>query len=66
VYCRRAWWLKRGRGLTSQHTRQLRAGSTYHEQHGRQVQSATWLRRAALVLLFVALSLGAFLIVTGG
>jgi hypothetical protein len=53
VYCRRAWWLQRKHGRTSQNVRELNAGSHHHQQHGRSLVYATWGRRLAYGLLFV-------------
>ena len=56
VYCRRSWWLKRQRGAASRNVRELKRGTDYHQQHGRTVWQAVWLRRLAFVALFVLLA----------
>lgn len=60
VFCRRAWWLKRVRGVAPQNVRQLEAGTAHHQQHGRLVQRSIWAKRAAYAVLFVAVALLVF------
>lgn len=55
VFCHRAWWLRRVRGLESAHRAQLDAGIARHLQHGRAAQRADALTRAASVLFALAL-----------
>jgi len=60
VYCRRAWWLKRVRGFSSQNVRELTAGTAYHRKHGQLVQRSIWARRLAYVVLFIVVALLVF------
>ena len=55
VLCRRAWWLHRVQGLESANRAQMEAGTARHVQHGRVVQRADTLTRAAIILFTVAL-----------
>ena len=55
VFCRRAWWLHRVQGLESANRAQMEAGTARHVQHGRAVQRADTLTRAAIILGVVAL-----------
>ena len=55
VFCRRAWWLHRVQGLESANRAQMEAGTARHVQHGRAVQRADTLTRAAIILGAVAL-----------
>ncbi len=54
VFCHRAWWLDRVRGIPSTHRAQMDAGTARHLAHGQGIQRAIMLRRAALVLLALA------------
>lgn len=54
LYCNRAWWLRRVHGHASQNVRQLQAGLSHHEAHGRMVQRADMTQKIALGLLFAA------------
>lgn len=65
LYCRRSWWLKRSRGVTSQNVRELEQGSRYHQRHGQLVQQSIWLRRAAYLLIFVVVALVTYSLVNG-
>jgi CRISPR/Cas system-associated exonuclease Cas4 (RecB family) len=56
LYCHRAWWY-RLRGVTSQNTAELSAGTALHRSHGQKVFMAGALRTLALVLLLAALAL---------
>jgi len=56
LYCHRAWWY-RLRGIASQNTEELSAGTALHRDHGRRVFMAGALRTLALVLLLAALAL---------
>lgn len=56
VYCRRAWWLRRGCGAASANATQMQAGTRHHEQHGRLVRRAIWAQRVAYVALFCAIA----------
>lgn len=55
VFCRRAWWLHRVQGLESANWAQMATGAAHHAQHGRAVQRADTLTRAAIILFAVAL-----------
>ncbi len=66
VYCRRAWWLRRVRGFSSQNARELAAGTTHHQQHGDLVRRSIWARRLAYAVLFVVVALLAFQMVMSG
>ena len=65
VYCRRSWWLKRKKGVTSQNVRELRAGTQHHQQHGKLVWQTIWTRRLAYGLLFVFVAFLTFQILSG-
>ncbi len=54
IYCHRAWWLGRVQGIENANRAQLDAGIIRHRAHGRSVQRAEWLQRAALALTLVA------------
>lgn len=54
LYCRRAWWFQ-DQGFESQNQMELSGGTTYHEQHGRQVFVAGLLRLGGYLLLLAAL-----------
>ena len=54
VYCHRAWWLHRVKGLESANRAQMQAGTAKHLEHGRAVQRADTMRRLAIVLFAVA------------
>lgn len=65
LYCRRAWWLRRMQGVANANVRELRQGTTHHQQHGRLVQRSIWVRRLAMGLLFVAVAYLAYTAVAG-
>lgn len=54
VFCHRAWWLHRVRGLESVHRAKMETGTAQHIEHGRAVQRAETLARAAIVFVVVA------------
>ncbi len=57
VFCHRAWWLDRVLGIESANRAQMDAGVDRHAAHGRAVQHADSLSRAArLCLIFALLS----------
>ena len=56
LYCRRAWWLKRLRGVPSQNVRALQRGERHHRAHGRLVYGAEWSRRIAYLLFFLGIA----------
>ena len=55
IYCHRAWWLRHIGGYQSANVRELAAGTSVHEQHGRTVWLSGVLRVAALVLVALAI-----------
>ncbi len=63
VYCARAWWLYRVCGYESQNYDAFSAGLRAHDQHGRAVIRQTIMQQAGVVLLILALCLGATLLV---
>jgi len=65
VYCRRAWWLKRVRGVASTHVTEMQAGTAYHQRHGRLVERSVWARRLAYTLLFFAVAVFVFELLAG-
>jgi len=65
VYCRRSWWLRRVRAVASIHVAQMQAGTRYHQQHGRALEMSTWLRRLAYVILFCAVAVLVFQLLSG-
>jgi hypothetical protein len=50
-FCAKAWWLGSVEGVLPSNLRQLQAGTTAHEEHGRQVKRASQLQTAAFVLV---------------
>jgi CRISPR/Cas system-associated exonuclease Cas4 (RecB family) len=54
VYCHRAWWLGRVKGVPNANRAQLDAGIVRHRAHGQSVQRADSLQRAAWVLILIA------------
>jgi len=54
VFCQRAWWLHRVQGRESANRAQMQAGTVKHVEHGRAVQRADMMRRAAIVLFVLA------------
>ena len=50
-FCAKAWWLGSIDGVQPSNIRELQAGTAAHEQHGRQVQRASQLQRAAMGLV---------------
>ena len=62
IYCHRAWWLGRVMGVENANRAQLEAGIARHRVHGQMVRRADRLRRAALVLVAVAVFLALLLL----
>jgi hypothetical protein len=56
LYCHRAWSYRQ-RGVQSQNTEELSAGTALHRHHGQKVFMAGVMRLAAFVLLLVACSI---------
>ncbi len=65
VYCRRAWWLRRVRAVSSANVARMRAGTAHHERHGRLVGRAIWARRLAFAVLFCAVAVLVFQLLSG-
>jgi hypothetical protein len=65
LYCRRAWWYKNIRSLKSTNARRMQSGARIHARHGRRVRRLPWLRGLAYVLIFVAILISVFLLVSG-
>ncbi len=68
IFCHRAWWLHRVQGIESANRAQMAHGTGAHAAHGRTLQRAEWLRRAALALLalaFVLAVIGTFALMAG-
>ncbi len=57
VYCHKAWWLHHIRSNAPANREVLEAGRVHHARHGAQVQQAAWVRKAAVVLVGVAILL---------
>jgi CRISPR/Cas system-associated exonuclease Cas4 (RecB family) len=66
LYCRRAWWLRRELGVSSQNIREIEAGQQYHEAHGRLVSRARYGRQVAAALLLLVILLMAWQMAGGG
>ena len=64
VFCHRAWWLDRVRGIESSNREQLDSGAAQHAAHGRAVQRADSLRRAARFCFLFALLFAVLLFFT--
>jgi CRISPR/Cas system-associated exonuclease Cas4 (RecB family) len=58
VYCHRAWWLHRVKGIESANREQMQAGNAQHFAHGRAVQQSVSLFRFGFVLVLLALIFG--------
>jgi len=57
AFCARSWWLGRVKGYPSTHASELASGRVAHVAHGRAVLSYHRLRRAAYVVLALAVLL---------
>jgi hypothetical protein len=64
VFCHRAWWLDRVLGIESAHREQMDAGIAQHAAHGRAVQRADLLWRAARFCMLFALLFAVLLVFT--
>lgn len=62
VFCRRAWWLHHVQGLESAQRAQMENGVAHHREHGRAVQRADVLMRAAIVLAVLAMFFAAMVV----
>lgn len=65
VYCRRAWWLRRVRAVASTNVTRMRAGTEHHQRHGRLVEQSVWARRLAYLVLFCAVAVLVFELLSG-
>jgi hypothetical protein len=66
LYCHRAWWYKNIRSLKSANARRMQSGTKFHARHDRRVRRLPWLRSLAYVLIFVAILISVFQLVSGG
>ncbi len=57
VYCRRAWWFHRVRGIDPQNVEDLSRGTAVHRAHGKAVMYGEIARKAAMILIALALLL---------
>jgi hypothetical protein len=62
IYCHRAWWLGRVKGVENANREQLDVGVVRHRAHGQMVRRAQLLQRAAFALALLAVGLGAVLL----
>jgi hypothetical protein len=62
IYCHRAWWLGRVKGVENANRVQMDAGIVRHRAHGKAVRRAELLQRAALLLALLAVGIGAVLL----
>ena len=51
--------------MASINVAQMQAGTRYHQQHGRALEMSTWLRRLAYVILFCAVAVLVFQLLSG-
>jgi len=63
-FCAKAWWLANVEGMPTENVREMDAGASAHEQHGRMVQLSVWLGRAAIVCLAAGLLMLALFVMT--
>lgn len=66
LYCRRAWWLSHVMGYDVRDNKALEMGSAYHRQHGALVWRARAARWLAMMLVFLAVAIFTYLLVTNG
>lgn len=52
LYCKRAWWYQL-QGIESSNQTEMAGGSAYHQEHGRSMFIASFMRSLAWVLLAV-------------
>jgi len=55
AFCAQAWWLGSIEGVPSANVREMDAGVSAHERHGRTVQLSAWLGRAGIACLALGL-----------
>jgi CRISPR/Cas system-associated exonuclease Cas4 (RecB family) len=58
VYCHRAWWLGRVKGVENANRAIMDAGTARHRAHGQRVQRGDQLQRTAMALALVAILIG--------
>ncbi len=69
AFCARSWWLARVKGYPSAHLREMALGERAHRTHGRRVLRYYSMQRFALLLLLLAMwmgALGIYTLVRGG
>jgi len=66
VFCARAWWLGRVKGIPSANATAMRQGTARHRAHGRAVEGYHRLRRLAWLLLLLGVALFAAWLLTLG
>ena len=54
LFCARAWWLERVKGVPSLNVREMQQGASWHQRHGRAVERFHLLQRLAVALLILA------------
>ena len=64
VFCHRAWWLRRVKGVESANREQMQAGTAHHAAHGRAVQRSDSLQRLALILIVLAIFFAAMFVLS--
>jgi hypothetical protein len=62
IYCHRAWWLGRVKGVENANRAQMDAGVVRHRAHGQAVRRAELVQRVAFLLALLALGIGAVLL----
>lgn len=55
AFCAKAWWLGSVEGVPSANVREMDAGTSAHERHGRTVQLSIWFARVGIVCLALGL-----------
>ena len=63
-FCAKAWWLGSVEGVPSANVREMDAGTSAHERHGRTVQLSGWLSRAGIACLALGLLMLALFLLT--
>jgi len=57
TFCAKAWWLGSVEGVPSANVREMDAGHSAHEQHGRTVLLSAWLGRVGMAMVGLGLAL---------
>ena len=57
VFCHRAWWLQRVKGVASGNETELRDGARMHAHHGGSVRTASWMLYFGYILALLGLLL---------